>query len=232
MLKRVGQWFFPNVCCFCERATDTGRDLCVDCQVSLPWLNDRCFRCGLLLQDGKESITCQKCIESPPSFDRLCALFNYELPVTKLITGLKFGEKLGYGRILGELMSEKVCHEWYKKEALPDALIPVPLHPKRLRQRGFNQALELLLPVKKRCQLPVLLDVCQRVRKTKPQSLLNRNRRGRNMQGVFEVIAPLKCEHIAIVDDVVTTGSTVSALSAALKLAGATQVDIWCICRA
>lgn len=231
MLKQIQQWLLPNICCLCEKQSQTDRDLCLSCQETLPWVEDRCFRCGLELEDFKDSICCQQCREDPPEFNRLCTLFSYESPITKLVMGLKFGERLAYGRILGELLADAVFERWYKQD-LPEAILPVPLHIDRLRKRGFNQALELSWPVHKRCKIPVLLTTCVRVKNTLPQAKLDKSRRKRNMQGVFQLQSTLPFTHIAIVDDVVTTGSTVQALCRVLKEAGVQQIDVWCICRA
>jgi len=232
MLKTIEQWIFPNLCCLCESYTDSGQDLCAACNRTLPRVEDRCFRCGLYLEDGADAIQCQTCLSTPPKFDRLCALFDYQPPVTQFVTGLKFGRRLAYGRVLGELLAEAVPGSWYKNGLLPEAVIPVPLHENRHRARGFNQALELLWPLQKSTEIPILWDVCIRTRKTMAQSQLDKARRKRNLKSAFQIVKPLGLEHVAIMDDVVTTGSTVKALTQVLKEAGVTTVDIWCICRA
>jgi len=232
MLKSLKQWFFPHICCLCEHHTTHDLDLCSPCKISLPWITDRCYQCGVPLEAKVSSVYCQQCIESPPKFDRLCALFSYEPPVTQLITKFKFGDQLAYGRILGELLAEAVHQVWYDGRALPEAVLPVPLHVSRLRQRGFNQSLELLGPLKKGGQIPILLNACIRLRKTKPQAQLKQQYRQCNVSNAFGVSKPLPFKHIAIVDDVVTTGSTVNALSEVLKKEGhVTSIDVWCICR-
>jgi ComF family protein len=232
MLKKLEQLLFPYICCFCESYTVSGQDLCADCKRSLPWSSDRCFKCGLYLTAGIDSIDCARCRELPPKFDRLCALFDYQPPITKLVMGLKFGKKLAYGRVMGELLALEVESHWYQNRELPEVVIPVPLHIDRLRARGFNQALELLWPVHKQTEIPVVFDACVRVRKTTAQAQLDKTRRKRNLKSAFQIVKPIPFEHVAIMDDVVTTGSTVNALTQVLKEAGVTTVDIWCICRA
>jgi ComF family protein len=233
MLKSLVQWFSPYICCLCEHDTTNTQDLCSVCKAALPWIENRCYRCGLTLKSGLDSICCQSCIDLPPKFDRLCAIFNYELPVTRLITRLKFSGQLAYGRILGELLVEAVHSVWYTKKPLPQAVLPIPLHASRLRKRGFNQALELFWPLKKAGKIPVLLDACSRIRKTTSQAQLKKEHRKRNMRGVFRLDRQLPFEHIAIMDDVVTTGSTVNALSEVLKReTDVAQIDVWCIARA
>jgi len=237
MLTKLSQWFFPNICCLCGHYSTTGRDLCGTCDSVLPWISDRCYRCGLPLDavyPGTESIRCLQCEQSPPPFDRLCTVFSYDPPVTKLTRGLKFGNQLVYGRILGELFADKVIDRWYKNTPFPEAIIPVPLHEKRLQRRGFNQSVELLVPLLKRYSIPLVLEACSRVRKTTPQSQLDKSSRKRNLKNAFQVsqsYTSFPYEHIAIMDDVVTTGSTVRALSEVLKAVGVQQIDIWCICR-
>lgn len=232
MLKRLGQWVFPFICCFCGGSTTTEQDLCTDCKIALPWTSERCFKCGLHLIPGKDSVNCERCREFPPKFDRLCTLFSYEPPITKLIMGLKFGKKLAYGRVMGELLTDQVEERWYQNLVLPEAVIPVPLHHLRLRKRGFNQALELLWPLHKKTGIPVLADACVRIKKTSPQSQLDQSRRKRNLNSAFKVVKPIPFEHVALMDDVVTTGSTVNALTHVLKEAGVTTIDVWCMCRA
>lgn len=232
MLKKIEQWLFPFRCCFCEAHTTSRQDLCSECKLALPWIEDRCYKCGLYLTPGLDSIDCERCRDLPPKFDRLCALFSYQPPITKLVMGLKFGKKLAYGRVMGELLADEVEAHWYKNLELPEAIIPVPLHESRLRKRGFNQALELLWPVHKQIDIPVLFDACVRVKKTTAQSQLDKSRRKRNLKSAFQILKPIPYEHVAIMDDVVTTGSTVNALTHVLKEAGITTVDIWCICRA
>lgn len=231
-MKFLQKWLLPYTCCFCGLVSDQSKDLCNTCSTTLPWAEDRCYRCGRTLEGREEAIYCQACMENPPAFDRLCALFSYDLPVSHLITGLKFGRKLSFGRLLGELLAEKVVHEWYLKTGLPEAFLPVPLHISRLRKRGYNQALELSWPLKKKTKLPLLLNYCIRKRNTKPQSGISLDLRKMNLNNAFCIRKPMPFKHIAIIDDVVTSGSTVNALAKTVKKAGVEQVDVICICRA
>lgn len=235
LAQNISKIVFPYFCSICECKSDQSMDLCSICTKLLPWIQDRCYRCGVRLEQIDEAVTCKQCQENPPKFDRLCALFDYVPPAINLVTGLKFGRRLAFGRVLGELFSDQILEEWYSPDTLPEAIIPVPLHPVRIRNRGYNQAMELLYPIKKRIGIPVYDDLCQRLRNTKPQSGLVAELRKQNLQNAFAInkrkIRKLKLQHIAIMDDVVTTGSTVSAISAILKDAGILQIDIWCICR-
>ena len=114
---------------------------------------------------------------------------------------------------------------------MPELLLPVPLHPKRLRERGFNQALEIARPLGRRFQIPVEARACRRIRATRPQSELALAERRGNLRGAFAVRGALTARHLAIVDDVVTTGATVSALARVLLRQGVQRVDVWAVAR-
>ena len=229
----IDHYLFPHFCCLCQEKSDCSRDLCAVCRHSLPWKEAGCYQCGALQEGTGEPIRCDACETNPPPFDRLCALFDYQPPITRLITGLKFRGRFAQGRLLGELLLEALRERWYQRELLPEALIPMPLHPKRLRQRGYNQAAELCRPLKQQLDLLLRHYACLRRYASKPQSGLTRAQRLRNISpDAFEITQPLPFQHVAILDDVVTTGRTVKALAAALKAAGVEQVDVWCVARA
>jgi ComF family protein len=232
MFNQIIQWIFPATCCLCSLSAPVGREFCSVCQGLLPWVEDRCYRCGLCLETGEEAIYCNRCRTNPKAFDRLCALFSYDPPVPRMIFKLKYSGKLNYGKILGGLLADKIEKEWYKNQALPEAIIPVPLHRKRLRKRGFNQAVEIALPIKKRLRIPILYHYFLRIKDTVPQSALSKYYRFNNLKSVFRVTEKLPYQHVAIIDDVVTTGNTVSALCELLKEKGVMQIDIWCVARA
>jgi ComF family protein len=148
--------------------------------------------------------------------------------VDHLVSGLKFNGRLADGRLLAALLGE---HLEAAKVPLPDLLIPVPLHRERLRERGFNQALELARPLGRRFDIPLDLHSIRRQRETAPQSGLERKARRRNLKGAFILTRELEAKHVALVDDVVTTGSTVSELARMLKRGGVQRVDIWALAR-
>lgn len=199
---------------------------------NLPWIDSRCYQCGLTMTKSSESIICDKCQASPPPFSRLCALFAYQPPLTKLIGGLKFGRQLYSGALFGNLLAEKISQKWYLNRPLPEIIIPVPLHEKRQRKRGYNQAAEISIPLAKKLDIPVGLDVCMRVKETKAQARLHKDLRTRNLLNAFSVNMSNKYKHVALVDDVVTTGSTIRAVSYELLKVGVDSIDVWCICRA
>ena len=117
-------------------------------------------------------------------------------------------------------------------QPLPEAILPVPLHSTRLRERGFNQALELARPMAQALALPLLIHHSQRTRATVAQTSLSAKQRRKNIRGAFQVTQPLPARHIAIVDDVMTTGQTINELAKTLRKAGATHIDVWVCARA
>lgn len=217
---------WPATCVLCGDCGHDGRDLCRACARELPRVGHACRCCGRELA-GTPSI-CGACLRQPPPFQRTVAALRYGPPVDKLIQRLKFHGRLQYAALLGGLLAEAVAAHC---DSRPDCLLPVPLHPTRQRQRGFNQATELARPVSRQMGIPIDIDGCRRVRFTAPQSGLDRRARRGNLRGAFQV---LTCpgNHVAIIDDVMTTGSTVRVLAQALRRSGVARVEVWCAARA
>lgn len=149
----------------------------------------------------------------------------------RLIAGLKFEAKFSYGSMLSTFMLEAARNEWYRHDALPDVIIPMPLHPKRLRERGYNQALELARPVARALNIQLDYLSVTRTKATQPQSTLPARLRRQNVANAFQCQRDLHGLHIAVVDDVMTTGQTVTSLSKTLLKRGAKRVDVWCCAR-
>jgi ComF family protein len=145
-----------------------------------------------------------------------------------LIAGLKFSANYKNARLLGVLLAEGLKQH----PQLPDCIMPVPLHKARYRERGFNQSIEIARTVGKELQIPVDVLSCVRHRDTPHQTQLTAKQRRTNVKNAFTIIKPITAQHIAIVDDVMTTGSTVHELATVLKKAGAVQVDVWVCARA
>lgn len=225
-LKIAHNWRLPSTCILCDRDGVAGRDLCHGCAAELPYLTAACERCAIPLPQAG---VCGQCQQSPPSFDAARALFHYREPLDQLITGLKFSGKLHNARLLGALMAERLVMPAAPR---PDVFVPVPLHPARLRQRGFNQALELARPLARALAVPLLPQLCQRLRDTAPQLGQDAGARRRNLKGAFAVQPLGTIKSVAVVDDVMTTGSTAELLAQALKRAGAERVELWLCARA
>jgi ComF family protein len=175
----------------------------------LPILPQSCPRCATILpMPLTANLRCGECLKHPPAFDTTYALFSYETPITKLIMELKFHQKLVNAELLGKLMANALTERWYYNKPKPDVIIPIPLHPIRLQERGFNQALEIARPISKALHIPIDILSCQRIKHTEAQAQLLAENRGQNMKNSFRINATLKGKHIAVVDDVITTGHT------------------------
>jgi len=171
---------------------------------------------------------CGQCQKRPPAFQGALALYHYAPPIDYFLRTLKFNRDLGLAHLLGRQLAERVVEAGWR----PDVILPVPLHPARLRSRGFNQALELSRPAAKQFNLQPAIDTVDRVRNTPSQSTLPAGQRRKNLRGAFRIHHDFRDLSVAIVDDVMTTGSTVDALAAVLRRAGAREIRIWVIARA
>jgi len=216
-------WLFPATCIVCGGA-GTFRDLCRGCAIVLPWNQDCCERCALPLPDGS---LCGICATHPPHWDRVRSPLVYEFPVDSLLRQFKFAGRLSHGRVLGELLAEWIASF---DEPLPDMLIPVPLHWQRQLKRRFNQAEEITRPLHRRLKIPVA-NLCRRRYPTPQQSGLSGRERRRNLRDAFVMRGNVTGAHIAVVDDVMTTGSTVTEISRVLLRAGAARVEVWTVAR-
>jgi ComF family protein len=206
----------PAICLLCGDRGLPGLDLCAGCLAELPRPAAGCTVCAAALQ---VSAVCGHCQQRPPPYRHTVAAFRYGWPVDHMITALKFHGRLVMARVLGDLMATALASEgapW------PQRLIPVPLHSTRLRARGFNQAVELARPIACRLGIPIDLHSCSRIRATAAQSSIPADQRRRNVRGAFRAHKPLQ-GHVAIVDDVMTTGHTVEALARCTARSGTAQ---------
>jgi ComF family protein len=218
----------PATCLLC---LDPGQppflDLCRDCEADFPAHAGGCATCAAT--GAAPGASCAHCRALRPAFDRAFAPYRYEFPLPELVHRLKYGGQVAIGRILGTLLGRRIA-----EAGLPavEALVPVPLHPAREARRGYNQAAEIAHFAGEILALPVLERVALRVRATEEQAALPALVRRVNVSGAFEALAGCLPATVAIVDDVLTTGSTASALAEALKRAGARRVEVWAVARA
>jgi ComF family protein len=204
-------------------------DICRSCFLHLPRNTLCCYRCAEILEQPITApALCGRCLSSKPAFDETYAPFIHQGAIKHLIGALKFGAEYKNARLLGMLLAD------YLKQAAeqPDLILPVPLHKTRYRQRGFNQAIEIGRTVAKEMQIPLDLTSCKRHRDTPHQTELSAKKRRKNVKNAFSVDKPIDARHIAILDDVMTTGSTTHELAWALKKAGVSRVDVWVCARA
>ena len=209
-------------CLLCGTPSGT-QLLCFDCQENLPHHDRACPVCAA---PGSQE-RCGECLTHPPAFDYTHAALDYTFPVDKLIQVYKYHQQLALARLFGTLLSQIV-----EPEARPDVILPMPLHPARLRERGFNQALEIAKFIAKDLCLPLATNTARRTVNTPSQATLKWDARKKNMQSAFTCDTNLQGQHIALVDDVMTSGATLHALAKTLKRAGAAQVRVWVVARA
>jgi ComF family protein len=223
----IQDWLYPPTCLLCGDPGDGGLDLCRPCADALPYIAAACPRCAAPLASPVPRL-CGACQNQPPAFDAAFALFRYEEPVRHLILSLKFGARYPCARLLGTLLAERLG----ERTPLPDALIPVPLHAHRYRKRGFNQAAETARTLSRLLDIPLDPTACRRIRATDAQARLSGKARRKNLREAFAVRPGLAYRHVAIIDDVVTTGTTVNELAGTLRRAGVERIEVWACARA
>ena len=215
-------------CLLCAAPAPLARELCAACRHDLPWLGTCCLYCALALPATAASDVCPAC-RRRAHFDSAIGALHYAAPVDWLITRLKFQGRLNHARLLGDLLAARLDAQPFER---PDALVPIPLHPAGYRRRGFNQAERIAARLTRPCGAPLRRDVLQRRRDTRRQSELPATRRAANVRDAFVATRALADWHVAIIDDVVTTGHTAAAAARALRAAGCSRVDLYCVARA
>lgn len=202
--------------------------LCPGCESALPWIAKPCRGCALPLPDDGADL-CGHCLVTAPVFAWAWAAFRLAPPVQSLIHDLKYTADLGVASMLGKLAADRLSK---RSRPMPNALVPVPLHTARLRIRGYNQALELARAFASIFALPVIHDAVERVRATPDQIGQSAAQRRQNLRGAFRARRSLAGMRVALLDDVMTTGATLSELARACHDAGAKSVEAWAIARA
>lgn len=218
-------------CLLCSEPADDTTPICTACETELPWLGDQCQTCALPLPAS--GLTCGQCLQQPPAFERVAAPWRYSFPVDTLITRFKHNAKWPFGRLLGELLMQFLQHRFEEDLERPDALVPVPLAAKRLRQRGFNQAAMLARWLSEGLNIPCDETLLRRIQDTSAQQELKAQARKRNLRNAFALApgATIAGRHLALIDDVLTTGATAQTLARLLMDAGAARVDVYCLAR-
>ncbi|KPB74132.1 phosphoribosyltransferase family protein [Pseudomonas cannabina] len=220
-----------QTCLLCDERSEVPAPVCVPCEAELPWLGDQCERCALPMPIA--GLECVQCSKRSPAFAQVIAPWLYDFPVDSLITRFKHNGKWPMGRLLAELCGHFIQHRFDEGQPRPDCLLPVPLATKRLRQRGYNQAAMLAGWLGQQLQLPVDEQHVLRSRETTAQQGLDAKARKRNLRGAFTLRDPdwVHGKHLAVVDDVLTTGSTAEVIARLLNSAGARRVDVYCLAR-
>jgi len=220
-----------QICLLCDETTDTPYPICTPCESELPWLIESCQVCALpLLATG---LTCGQCLQQPPAFAQVIAPWTYHFPLDSLITRFKHQSQWPLGRLLGELLTQALRERFDHGLPRPDLLLPVPMATRRLRQRGYNQAAMLANWLSQSLEISADEHLLLRVQDTIAQQELDARTRRRNLLNAFALApgAQVEGQHLALVDDVLTTGATAESLARLLMKAGARRVDVYCLAR-
>ena len=232
--EHAARWLLPGRCAICGEAS-TDMPLCPGCRADLRGNAPCCARCAEPLPQPAPA--CGRCQQHPPPFAASHAAFRYAWPLDGVLTRFKFGGDLAAGRALARLCVERVRDGALGTIPAGAVLIPVPLHRTRLRQRGFDQALELVRDIARDLEMPLAANLLRRIRATQAQTDLAAGARRRNVRGAFAVdqatLARLPLHPVAILlDDVMTTGSTLAECARVLRAHGFAEVRVWAIARA
>ena len=218
----------PSLCAVC-RGWGRGR-LCRECIERFLGEQPRCRRCSLEVPDGVT--TCGACLLDPPPYESTLSAASYGFPWDRLITAFKYHGALDLAPSLAEQL---VAASRRRPELTPSLLIPVPLHPIRLRERGYNQAWELARRIGRRLCCEADAALLLRIRDTPRQMALAADERAANVRGAFAVEphrrAALRDARVTLIDDVMTTGATAAEIATVLLAAGAARVDVWVVAR-
>ncbi|WP_245888681.1 ComF family protein [Halomonas denitrificans] len=227
-MSRVDGWLrraLPGRCVFCLAPLPDEAPWCVACFAGLPWNRPACDGCGEPQPPAQAGLRCGRCLRRPPAFDRAKVPLRYADEVAGLVQRFKFDASPRAGSLLLELLVAGLTPD---ERAWPEALVAVPLHPRRARERGFDQARWLARRLARRLDRPLVRAV--RLRDTPSQRGLDRGERRANLRAAFGVPAGLP-GRVALVDDVMTTGATLEALAVACRRAGAREVVAWSVAR-
>lgn len=195
---------------------------CQACDATLPYLDQ--LHCPICAQPTPRAEICGHCLENPPRYERTVALFAYRYPIDRLVQAMKYHEQLALAQIFADKLAKQI-------ERLPDFIVPMPLHPAKLQTRGFNQAQLIAAPIARALDLPLLSRACHRLRDTPSQTSLPWKARGENVKGAFGCDADFANKHIALVDDVMTTGTSMNELAAVIQGCGASEISAWVVAR-
>ena len=233
--KALFQFFLPPQCDCCETFLEEGRQgLCPDCLAAVRWIAPPfCTRCGIpfVSRHGKDHL-CGPCLDQKRHFATGRAMGYYEGPLREAIHRWKYEGKIYLSSLFGDWMERGLSHYWNASRF--DLLIPVPLHPQRLRERGFNQALLLVRELNRRTGIPYRRRLLEKRERTVPQVHLSGVDREKGVKGAFGLAEPdeVPGKVILLVDDVYTTGATVNECAKVLIAGGARRVDVFTLAHA
>lgn len=226
IFKQLPHFLTPGICFLCRERTHDHSLICNGCKNDLPYNRISCIKCG---KAQLAHTICNSCNKQPPEIDRTITSFSYQFPVTELIKKLKYNQKVIIAQELGSCLATSITEV---STSLPDCILPVPLHRFRYISRGFNQATEIAIIVAKKLSLSIDTQLLDRTRNTLAQFDLNPFERKQNVKNAFILNTKPEYKSVAIIDDVITTGSTVNEIAKVLKTAGVKRVEAWTCARA
>jgi len=225
----IQDYLLPPTCILCGDNGFNSQDICQPCYNDMLKNIHCCYRCAEIFETANSNPQlCGYCLSHTVAFDETHAPFIHQGIVRHLIANLKFKKQYKNARLLGCLLANYLD----KTAELPELIIPTPLHILRFQERSFNQSFEISKTIAKRLKLPIDNKSCIRQQDTQHQTNLSAKQRHKNIKNAFKLIKPISANHVAIVDDVMTTGSTANELARVLKKSGISRVDIWICARA
>lgn len=226
-IKNKLSGLIQHYCLLCLAATENNYLLCSGCENDLPVNQPHCIVCASPLA-ADFALVCAQCQQTPPQYQTSFIPYLYASPLKELISDFKFHRNLSAAPVLAHIFSQSIL---LRKSKLPECIIPMPLHKQRLRSRGFNQALELSRIIAQQLRIPVDYSLCQRTKSTPYQSGLSAKERKENLKNAFILSRPHLYKHVAIFDDVVTTGTSVNELAKELRKSGVKIIEVWALAR-
>lgn len=222
ILKDSLDWLVPKTCLSCDAPLQTLQPCCADCYKRLPFQHNYCSQCGQSY--ALDSDYCGRCISKPAHYDHCFCPFEYSGPISDLICKFKYQQRPELAKPIAQLLATEIMAN---ELALPELLVPVPMHISRLRTRGFNQSILLARQLGRILKVPVAASVIRKHRKTAPQAQQTLKQRQRNVLGSFNMRKVVSANHVAIVDDVLTTGATANEIAKTLKGNGVNYCSAW-----
>lgn len=226
MLSVAQSLRLSRICIICNEYHLEQVALCKHCIKQLKLLPYSCQQCAHPLSDSQFPL-CGTCIKKPPFYDQAYISHAFDEPIRSLIHQFKYQN----GLYLTSFLSHLMLMSWNKMDQKPQCLIPIPMHPRKLRERGYNQSILLVKSLAKKTNIPYDTHSCKKIINTAAQASLSGTNRRQNLKKAFKC-STLAFKHVALVDDLLTTGATANELAYILKKKGTERVDIWCCARA
>ncbi len=216
-------WLLPQHCLQCKLAIKPNLGpVCTHCYVELPFQSNNCRQCGQRYSSSHEY--CGRCLNSPPSFDRCFCPFEYKSGIKELICNIKYREKPSLAKAAAQLLAKEIVEQGIE---LPQAVTPVPMHVKHLRSRGYNHSNLIARHLSRILDITYIENIATKTKATSTQAGLSLKKRKTNLKNSFKVIRNIDFKHIAIIDDVMTTGATAEEIAKILKKNGVDYIQVW-----